>query len=238
MSVPFGAAAPYEAMGPSLLAAQPVTPPSFLQRDDADWDLIYDHSESAMASMRVWRLSWWGHWARLAEFFRPRRYHWLVVANRMNRGSAINDSIIDATGALAVNTCASGMWSGLTSPSRPWLKLEPEQPNVQLDADGQAWLDDVVETVYTVLSRSNFYQIMAQAFEDLTVFGTAPVIVYEDDADVIRCYLPCAGEYYNAVGARLSVDTLAREFVMTVKQLVEMFTIKNCPPEVVQFSRT
>src|SRR5208337_5512194 len=108
--------AAYMEMGPSLLAAQPVTPPSFLQRVDADWELIYDHLESSMASMRVWRLSWWAHWARLAEFFKPRRYHWLIVANRMNRGSAINDSIIDATGALAVNTCASGMWAGLTNP--------------------------------------------------------------------------------------------------------------------------
>jgi hypothetical protein len=228
------ASAVYEQMGPSLLAAQPVTPAMFLERPDKDWEIIYDHLESSFAAMRNWRLSWWGHWSRLAEFFKPRRYHWLVVANRMNRGSAINDSIIDATGALAVNTCASGMWAGLTNPSRPWLKLEPQQPNFQLDGDGKAWLDDVAEVVYTVLAKSNFYTTMAQAFEDLTVFGTAPVLIYEDFDDIIRCYLPCAGEYFNKVGARLSVDTHGREFCMTVQQIVEMFGVENCPPDVVQ----
>ena len=39
---------------------------------------------------------------------------------------------------------------------------------------------------------------MAQAFQDIVVFGTAPVIVYEDFEDIIRLYLPCAGEYYLA----------------------------------------
>jgi Bacteriophage head to tail connecting protein len=231
------ATAAYEGMGPSLLSQQPATPAQFKQRNDDNWNLIYDHLESSFQAMRNWRYSWWSHWARLAEFFKPRRYHWLVVANRMNRGSAINDSIIDATGTLALNTCASGMWAGLTNPSRQWFKIEPQVPNTQLDGDGKAWLDDLAETVYTVLSKSNFYSIMAQAFEDLPLFGTAPVIIYEDFDDIIRCYLPCAGEYYNKVGARLSVDTHAREFTLTVQQIVEMFTIENCPPEIVQLWR-
>ena len=49
--------------------------------------------------------------------------------------------------------------------------------------------------------------------------------------------MPCAGEYFNKIGARLSVDTHGREFCMTVQQIVEMFSIENCPPEVVQLWR-
>ncbi len=83
-----------------------------------------------------------------------------------------------------------------------------------------------------MLSQSNFYTTMAQAFQDVTVIGTAPVIIYEDAEDVIRCYLPCAGEYFLAVGARFAVNTLNREFTMTVQQLVDMFTLKNCPEQI------
>ena len=226
-----GSFAPYEIMGPSLLAAQSATPSEAIQKPSDNWDVIFDHLEQSLAAMRTWRYSWWSHWARLAEFFKPRRYHWLITPNRMNRGSAINDSIIDATGTLAVNTCSSGMWAGLTNPSRPWLKLEPQQPGYVLASDAKAWLDDVGEVVYTTLAKSNFYTIMAQAFEDLTVFGTAPVIIYEDYDDIIRCYLPCAGEYYLKAGARLSTDTLYREFCLNVQQIVEMFTMENLPPE-------
>jgi hypothetical protein len=156
----------------------------------------------------------------------------LVVANRMSRGDPINDQIIDSTGTLAVRTCAAGMWTGLTSPSRPWFKLGIGLPFDQLDADGKEWLEDTEQRIYAVLAQSNFYTTMAQAFQDVTVFGTAPVIIYEDSEDVIRCYLPCAGEYYLAVGARLSVTTLFREFTLTVEQIVDMFTLEKCPDQV------
>jgi hypothetical protein len=70
--------------------------------------------------------------------------------------------------------------------------------------------------LYTVLAQSNFYTELAQAFQDTVVFGTAPFVIYEDFEDVIRLYLPCAGEYYLGTGARLSVDTFYREFTYTV----------------------
>lgn len=224
--------APYQEMGASILAEQPITPDEELPRPDDDWNTLFSHLESRLGMLRSWRYSWWAFWSVLARFFLPRRYTWLVVANKMDRGHALNDAIIDSTGALAVRTCASGMWTGLTSPSRPWFNLANSLPWVPLDAEGKAWLEDTQERVYTLLSGSNFYTQMAQAFQDVTVFGTAPVIIYEDDEDGIRLYLPCAGEYYLAVGARNSVDTLYREYNMTARAMVEMFQFENCPHQV------
>jgi len=224
----------YEDMGPSLLSQQPVDQSNIDQEEEKDWQTVYQHLEARLGMLRAWRWSWWAYWARLAEFFLPRRFLWVITANRMQKGSPINDQIIDSTGLQAVETCSSGMWAGLTNPARPWLKLSIGLPWVELDADGKAWLEDTEQRVYTVLSQSNFYTEMAQSFQDLTVFGTAPGIIYEDFEDVIRVYTPCAGEYYLAAGARFSVDTLYREFVLTVAQIVEMFTIDNCPDAVVK----
>ena len=224
--------APYEAMGATLLSQQPVNPKDELPDPDENWDTFFSYLETRIGMLRSWRWSWWAFWQVLAAFFNPRRSIWLVVANRMWRGSSLNDQIIDSTGLLSVRTCAAGMWTGLTSPSRPWFKLEQALPWVQLDAEAKEWLEDTEQRIYTVLAQSNFYNIMAQTFQDLTVFGTAPVIIYEDSEDVIRLYLPCAGEYYLAVGARFSVTTHFREFTLTVQQIVDMFTIKNCPEEV------
>ncbi len=225
-------AAPYEEMGPSLLTRQPATAPDKLPKPETDWSTIYQHLESRMSALRTWRYSFWSHWAILAEFFIPRRYHWVITANKYNKGKPINDNIIDGVGTLAVNVCSSGLWTGLTSPSRPWFKMDVALPWITLDADGSAWLEDTQQRIYTVLAQSNFYKTMAQAFQDVTVFGTAPVICYEDFEDVVRFYLPCAGEYFLGVGSRLDVDTLYREFVLTVLQIVEMFKLENCPPEV------
>jgi hypothetical protein len=218
-------------MTPSILSMQPITSP--LQDDSEVWGNYFLHLESRLGGLRNWRYSWWAHWSRLAEFFMPRRYHFLVVANRMSRGNPINDAIIDCTPTLAVNVCASGMWSGLTSPSRPWFEVGA-LPGYEVDHDGATWLEDTTAKCYDVLDQSNFYQVMAQGFQDVTVFGTAPVIVYEDYEDVIRLYLPCAGEYYLAASGRLDITDLYREFAFTVKEIVDMFRVKNCPEEIVR----
>lgn len=226
------ATAPYEEMSASLLAEQPVTPDDQLPKANDDWNTIFSHLEARLGSLRSWRYSWWSFWQILARFFLPRRSIWLVVANKMDRGHALNDAIIDSTGGLAVRTCASGMWTGLTSPSRPWFKLANSLPWIPIDAYGKAWIEDTQERVYTLLAGSNFYTQMAQAFQDVTVFGTSPVIIYEDDEDGVRFYLPCAGEYYLAVGARNDVTDLYREFNMTAKAIVDMFRFQNCPQQV------
>ena len=232
-------APPYVEMGPTILAQQPVTWTTKIDpAPNFNWTTIFTHLEARLGSLRTWRYSWWAQWARLAEFFNPRRYRWLVVANRMSRGNAINDAIIDSTGLLAVETCASGMWTGLTNPARPWIKMDSALPWVKLDADGKEWVEDTEQRLYTVLAGSNFYTELAQAFQDVTVFGTAPFVIYEDFEDVIRLYLPCAGEYYLGTGSRLSVDTFYREFTFTVAQIVEQFKIPNCPEQVTNLWNT
>lgn len=226
------AAVNYEMMGPTLLAQQKITSADKPQQEETWWPTLYAHLEARFNMLRNWRYSWWVYWRVLAEFFAPRRYIWLVVANKMWRGNPINDAIIDSTGLQALRTCASGMWSGLTNPSRQWIKLDRALPWVELDADAKAWIEDSQERVYTVLSGSNFYTEMAQAFLDLPLFGTSPPIIYEDREDVIRMYLPAAGEYYLACGARLDVDTLYREFTYTVLEIVEFAGFDNCPQNI------
>jgi hypothetical protein len=148
--------------------------------------------------------------ASLAEYILPRRYHFLIVSNTMVRGIPLNNTIVDSTATLAMQTCAAGMWSGLTPPTRPWFKLGVSIDWIELDDDAKAWLEDAERVLYYVFANSNFYNVMAQAFQDVATFGTAPVIMYEDAEAVLRCYLPCSGEYYLAVGSRLTVDTLYR----------------------------
>jgi hypothetical protein len=124
------------------------------------------------------------------------------------------------------------MWTGLCSPSRPWFKLGIALPWVKIDPDAQAWLEDAEQKIYTVLHQSNFYDRMSQAFEDTVMFGQAPVLCLEDAEDVVRFYVPVAGEYYLGCSARHSIDTLVREYTQTVQQIVGMFTLDNCPEEI------
>ncbi len=231
-----------EHAGPSLLAHEPAMP-KYKKPDDAqkkEWKTLTGHLEPRLNSLRTWRNSWMQqNYINLAQYIEPRRSIQMTQStggipapNTMSRGKQINNSIVDPTATYAVRVCASGMMSGLASPSRPWFKVVPSIKGTQIDAEGRAWLDDVEDRIYTILAGSNFYNSFAQECEDLVVFGTAPVIIYEDEQDLIRCYNPCVGEYYLSSGATLRVDGLNRTFVMTVEQIVDYFGADNCPEDI------
>lgn len=204
----------------------PIVPSDISFKDnDPFWIGLRDTLNQKMQSMETYRYSWWQHWARLAEFILPRRYHWLVIANRTDRGFPINGNIVDATGTVAARTLASGLMSGLTSPTRPWFRVGIPDPDLMEHTAVKEWCDEVQRRMLKVMAKSNFYDSFGIMYFDLTVFGTAPVIIYEDDKTVIRCFNPCAGEYYLAVDGTFRVCDLARKFTCTINQLADMFGV-------------
>lgn len=234
----------YEQAGATLLSEQPGDPHPVKTsiKQQKEWQDLRSHLERRLNGLRTWRTSWWfQNWSDLAQYIEPRRSIWLTQStggwptpNNNTRGRQINQSIVDPTGTYAVRVCASGMMSGLASPSRPWFKIVPSIKGIQIDAEGRAWLDEVEDRIYTILAGSNFYNSFAQECEDLVVFGTGPAIIYEDERDIIRLYNPAVGEYYLGSSATNRVDTLNRAFVMTVSQIVEFFGAENCPEDILK----
>lgn len=231
----------YDHAGPELLIEQsPLAPPDpdEPKRKAKDWIDMKSHLEARLTMMRSWRFSWIQHWALIAQYLQPRRSLWLSeggvdqpVPNSMVRGLPINQAILDPTGTYALQVAAAGMMSGLMSPSRPWFDLGLPNDDEPAD-DAKIWFETVKTRIYAVMAHSNFYDSMAQMFEDLVAFGTAPVIMYEDEKDLVRCQNPVVGEYYLGVGASFRVETFYRQFVLTVIQMVEMFGLKNVPQNV------
>ena len=241
LKAPPGNKAFYQKSSAAELAKQPSDKQPTDGPSSPPWNILRGHLESRLIGLRSWRSSWWfQNWSQLAQYIEPRRSTWLTQStggtptpNSMNRGQPINNSIVDPTGTYAVRVCTGAMVSGLASQSRPWFQFVPSIKGVELDAEARQWLDDVEERMYTIMSGSNFYNSFSQEIEDLIVFGTAPVIIYEDEADVIRCYNPVTGEYFLSSSSSNRVDGLYRLFVMTVAQIVDKFGIDNCPPDIV-----
>lgn len=226
------AVAHYELASASLLAEAPaLAKQQWYDPDNQHWEEFRLELEQRLYALRNWRLSWWEHWAKLAEAILPRRYHWLIVPNTMSRGLAINGAIKDPTGAQAVRVCTAGMRSGIMSSSRPWFKIKAGLRNFKPDRDGELWFEEVEDRIYRVFSGSNYYQSATQMFEDLIVFGTAPKLMYEDRETIIRCYNPCAGEYYLGAGSDFRINSFYRTFVLTVIQCVQMFGLDRLPPD-------
>lgn len=188
--------------------------------------------EGKLLGLRVNRYSWWTHWRELANYMLPRRYKWLITPNMQNRGSPINNYILDSTGSLAARNLASGIMSGVSSPSRPWIKLKVHRMDSTQTSPTSLWLAQVERLMNLVLHESNFYNSIAIVYFDLVVFGTAAMLIYEDFDDVIKCFNPCLGEFYVDNDGNMDPYLFYREFTLTYAQVVDYFGYENCPTNV------
>jgi hypothetical protein len=192
------------------------------------------HLDARMGGLLVDRYSWWTHWREIADYLIPRRYKWLITPNQANRGSPINQRIIDNTGTIALRVMTAGMMSGMTNPTSIWFRLTLDDTDLAEYHSVKEWLDEVGKRMRTVFAESNFYTSLGTLYEDLGAFGTGVMIMYEDYEDVLRCYNSCAGEYFLANSDRMAIDTMYRMFVMTTSQTGKRFGEANCSPAIVQ----
>lgn len=187
--------------------------------------------QGTMSALRLDRQPFWQLWRELANYFLPKRYVWLQSPAEAKQRTAKNPYILDSTGTTAGRTLAAGLMNGITSPARPWFSLSVPG----FDDEGgpvTLWADECTRRMMKVMSESNFYNAMAVLYLDLSFFGTAGTLIYEDKDSVIRCYNSALGEYYLGSDHTGRVDTFAREMCQTVKQLVQWFGEENCSENV------
>lgn len=172
------------------------------------------------------RSSWLAHWRDLSEYVLPRTGRFLV--NDRNKGDKRHNKILDSTGTRALRTLASGMMAGMTSPARPWFRLTTSNPDLDDDDAVRVWLSEVTRIMQMIFAKSNTYRALHSTYEELGLYGTSSGIVVADYNTVIHHHMLTAGEYAIATGAQGSVDTVYREFQMTVGQMMAEFGKSAC----------
>jgi hypothetical protein len=181
-----------------------------------------------LLSLRTERSSYFQSWRMLSDYLLPRRGRFLMTPNQATRGDILGSRIINETPLLAVRSLAAGLMAGLTSPARPWFRLSVRDMNVEDNTPVRLWLDQVRDLILKVFADSNAYNALHCIYEEESVFGTGVILIEEDYEDVIRCQTLTAGEYFLVNDSRNRVDSLYREYVMTVGQLVEKFGKDAC----------
>lgn len=185
---------------------------------------------SRWGQLRNERESWMAHWKEISDYLLPRSGRFFV--DDRNRGDKRHNSIYDSTGTRALRVLAAGMMAGMTSPARPWFRLTTSYPQLDESAAVKAWLADVTRLMQMVFAKSNTYRALHSMYEELGAFGTASTIVLADFNSVIHHYTLTTGEFAMAADHRGQINTLYREFQMTVAQTVREFGRNNCSPTV------
>lgn len=190
-----------------------------------------DRTKARWVALKQERSSWDAHWTEIAEYLLPRSGRFQPTDR--NKGDRKHNNIYDSTGTRALRTLAAGLMAGMTSPARPWFRLSISDTKLAANHAVKVWSADVSRMMLEVFQRSNLYRALHTMYEELGTFSTGAMIVLPDYDDVIRCYSLTAGEYAIATDYRGQVNTLYREFDMTVAQLVDEFGEENCSATVV-----
>lgn len=181
-------------------------------------------------SLKNERSSWLEHYRDLSRFILPRNGRFLLTDR--NRGDKRHNSIIDSTATKANRTLAAGMQAGMTSPARPWFRLATPDKKLMKVETVKRWLDDVGQLMRDIFASSNLYRALHSIYGELGCFGTGANILLPSYETVIHNHTLTTGEFAIARGREGRINTLYREFEVSVQQMVEDYGYKNCSTQV------
>lgn len=187
---------------------------------------LRERCEKRLVGLKNVRTPFEQEWREIAQHAQPSRSRFLQSeANRNFRRS--NRAIYNSHGIEAFRTLAGGMYSGLSSPSRPWFRLRTYDDALNDDQAVKEWLAECERRLYAFLAGTNFYTSVRTGYAELGLFGTSACVMVDHDVAGAVCHQLTAGEYWIGCGDTGEPDTLYRRAPLTVAQCVQSFPWEN-----------
>ena len=131
--------------------------------------------------------------------------------------------LMDSHPILAFRTVQAGMYSGLSSPNRPWLRFKFADDGLNDYQAGAIWIDQLERLIYAMFDASNFYQAARQNYGEMARFGPAAGIMTEHWREIAPTMPLPIGTFWLGFDDAFKADTLLRQCALTVDQVVKKF---------------
>ena len=187
--------------------------------------MTVEKATARIAGLKADRLIYENKWRDIEDYISPGTTAFYEDASK--DVDAEDDAILNSVPSVAHRVLTSGMQAGLTSPSRPWFRLDVPDTGLAEFPPVQAWLKKVKDIMYLIYTKSNFYDSTQSLYGQLGGPGTGAMSMFPDFNHVIRCRTYSAGSYWISNDSSGRVDTFAREWQMTTSQMVEEFGYKK-----------
>ena len=178
-----------------------------------------------MNALKKERQSFDAHYKDLAKFIQPRRGRFFT--SDRNRGGPRHQSIINSQATYAHRVAKTGLFAGTMNPARPWFRFRTTDPDLMEFGPVKVWLNELEKLMRDIFDAGNLYTMAPQVFGELLNFATGCMLHVSDFEDVARFYTLTVGSYVISQNQRYQVDTLGREYEMTVEQMVKSFGLSN-----------
>lgn len=160
-------------------------------------------------------------WRDLNTHILPSKSRFL--GSQVNVPDIRNRSIINSAPTLAARTLGEGMNAGITSQARPWFKLGPDDEDLSEDDNVTIWLHKETAGMINSFSRTNFYDVMPDVYEDAGTYGTSAIFVEEHDENLLHFFHLPVGSYWLGNDAWDKPRVFFRKFMMKVRNIVKKF---------------
>lgn len=160
---------------------------------------------------------------QVQDYVLPNRGSFTGRGDKPNQKTSSSAKIINGVATTSLRVLGAGMQGGLTSPARPWFRLQTPDHEINKSRRVKSWLSEAERRIYAVLAKSNFYTVIHSCYIDEGSFGQVALACERDTKSVIRFVRFPPGQYSFAAGPDGSVDTIYRRFWMPAKVMVQRF---------------
>lgn len=203
------------AEGTLSLRAKPENAPS-MERNRRD------HVDKMAKSMKAQRSNEEDDWHAIADYSGYGEIPGLTAKANGGRRPKMRQ-LIDSHPILSFRTIEGGMYSGLSSPNRPWFDFKFADDDLNEYQAAREWKDKFQALIYSMFDASNFYQVARQNYGEMARFGPACGIMTEHPLEIAPCIAQPIGTFWLGFNSAYKADRLLRSCPMTVAQIVEKF---------------
>jgi len=176
-----------------------------------------------LSELKELRQPWEAIWQELSDFIEPTR----LRLHGQKEGARSRKRIVDSSGTIALRTLASGMHSGITSPARPWFRLNVKDRELKDHDAVRLYLEQVESLMRELFQASNLYPSFHQSYSDLGLYGQSCALLVEDEENIIRMQSLLHGTFWLGRDYRGQANVLYRQFEWDVGRIVERFGLDN-----------
>jgi hypothetical protein len=211
------------------MAGMARTPPLITANDGAKQiGLKRRECDEIIGSLKKRRLPYLDRWRAIRDYELPYTGELEDNPDETEQARRHDDHIYHGAAWAANQVFAAGIMSGLTPQSRQWFRLSFANRDLQDVPGAGELLDQRLDILNDVLNKSNFYNAIHSSYLELA-YGQAPLGVFASAETGVHFIPFTVGTYFLDVDADGQINTFAREYWMTLRQLADKFGVENLP---------
>jgi len=180
---------------------------------------------------------------QISALAQPNRSRFIASMSTTQRGKATrSNNLYDGHAIRSFRYLTNGMYSGLSSPNRPWFRFKLPDDDLTKFHSVARWLADAQDIVAKMLATSNFYTAAKVGYGEIGLFGTDACIMtealdHETGLTYPVCFPQTFGEYWLGLNEQLEPERLMRQGQMTARQMVQAFAVDRLDPRNVDWNK-